>query len=479
MGKETSAAGGRDASLLLKRAKRCSRYGESQGSEDDPSSASPKPDSSPSSCTPSATVQENSEEGDPLSLICTAPSFTSPQNLNKEEGEEENSGGLIESDDHAQQPPNSTSHNLPVPAKNSNSHKSSTGPGQTSSSLDAQTISLGSSPAANANCPGPGPALLNGSQMGAPCPSPPDPVVPCRNCDPGQEKEEIRDSGEYSAPLLASFEEDSSTPHLSVREEEVELDVVGDSVCREEEVTATEEEEEEEEEESSNGGSNGWPLTPLVQDAVATCTNNVNNNNIPNNNINNSGESTMPLLAPQTPSDPPCTPSVSGTSPPSFTEPHEHRYTLRTSPRRAAFGGGKAGAPSSPKPCSPPRDPLRDNGPLREGVEVGRERVEGACRRLDLDATLATSTSSSGPSSIQARGGSLPSLPSVPLEQGAGGDYGELREGARSASKEVLGGGSQQQDEEEPDVYYFESDHLVLKHNKECVVGVPGIISRL
>uniref|UniRef100_A0A8C7HS58 ZZ-type zinc finger-containing protein 3 n=1 Tax=Oncorhynchus kisutch TaxID=8019 RepID=A0A8C7HS58_ONCKI len=363
-GKETSGAGGRDASLLLKRAKRCSRHGESQGPEDDPSSATAKPDIPPSSCTPPATVKENSEEGDPLNLICT------------------DSGGDIESDGHAQQPLNSTSHNPPVPPQNSNSHKSSTGLGQTSSSFDAQTIPPGASAAVNTSCPGPSPALLNGGQMGAPCPSPPDPIVPCRNCDPVQEEEEeVRDSGE---------------------EEEVELDVVGDSVCQEEEVTATEEEEEEEEE-STNGRSNGWPL---VQDAVATSIINVNHN-IPNNNINNSGESTMPLLAPQTPSE---TPSVSGTSPPSFTQPHEHQYTLRTSPRRA-------GAPSSPKPCSPPRDPLRDNGPLREG----------ACRRLDLDATLATSTPSSGPSSTQ----------------------------------------KQVEDEEEPDVYYFESDHLVLKHNKD------------
>nr|XP_046176798.1 ZZ-type zinc finger-containing protein 3-like [Oncorhynchus gorbuscha] len=327
-GKETSGAGGRDASLLLKRAKRCSRHGESQGPEDDPSSAPAKPDtppsscSPPSSCTPPATVKENREEGDPLNLICTAPSSSSPQNLNKEEGEEEDSGGHIESDCHAQQPLNSTSHNSPVPPQNSNSHNSPTG--QTSSVFDAQTIPPGASTAVNTGCQGPSPTLPNGGQMGAPCPSPPDPIVPWRNCDPVQEEEEeeVRDSGEYSAPPLASFEEDSSTPHLSVREEEVELDVVGDSVCQEEEVTATEEEEEEEEE-STNGRSNGWPL---VQDAVATSIINVNHN------INNSGESTMPLLAPQTPSE---TPSVSGTSPPSFTQPHEHQYTLRTSPRRA------------------------------------------------------------------------------------------------------------------------------------------------
>uniref|UniRef100_A0A4W5JXV0 Zinc finger, ZZ-type containing 3 n=1 Tax=Hucho hucho TaxID=62062 RepID=A0A4W5JXV0_9TELE len=495
-GKEKSVAGRMDASPLLKRAKRCSRSGESHVSKDDLPSAPPMAVSPASLCAPLPTVKENSEGGDLLRQNSTAasPSSSSPD-LNKEKGgeeEEEDVGGHIESDGHAQQP------------LNSNSHKSRTGLVQTSSSPDAQTNSLCPTAASNNTFPGPGPALLNGSERGAPCSSPPDPIVPCRNSDPGQEErckdsdpgqeeeckdsdpgqeeeckdsdpgqeEEGKDSGECPAPLLASFEEDSSTPYLSVREEEV--DVVVTATEEEVEVTSTEEEvvtATEEEEESCGGGINGWSFTPLVvQDTVATSIinnniNNVNNNNINNinNNNNNSGESTIPLLAPPTPSDPPCTPSISGTSPPSFTEPHEHRYTLRTSPRRAACGGGKAVAPSSPKPCSPPRDPLR------EGVEAGRELV----------ATLATPTLSSG-SSIQAREGSLLSPPSVPMEQGNGGarrdrvgwdstGHGELCETRGGLdSKEVPGGGSQQEDEEEdPDVYYFESDHLTLKHNKD------------
>ncbi|CDQ95155.1 unnamed protein product [Oncorhynchus mykiss] len=399
-GKETSGAVGRDASPLLKRAKRCFRSGESHGSKDDLPSAPPMPVIPASPCAPLTTVKENSEGGDLLRQNSTAasPSSSSPD-LNKEEGEEE------EDDGHVQQ------------LLNSNSHKSCIGLGQTSSSPDAQTNSLCLSAASNTTCPGPGPALLNGSQRGAPCPSPPDPVVPCRNYDPGQEE----DSGECPAPLLASFEEDSSTPHLSVREEEVENTVATSIIIN----------------------------------------NNIINNNINNvnNNNNNSGEFTMPLLAPPTRSDPPCTPSISSTSPPSFTEPHEHRYTLRTSPRRAACGGGKAVAP-----CSSPRDPLRD------GVEAGRELV-------------ATPTLSSC-SSIQAREGSLLSPPSVPMEQGNGGarrdrvgwdstGHGELCE-TRGGLEEVPGGGSQQEDD--PDVYYFESDHLTLKHNKEYVVGVYGII---
>nr|XP_029509241.1 ZZ-type zinc finger-containing protein 3-like [Oncorhynchus nerka] len=639
-GKETSGAVGRDASPLLKRAKRCFRSGESHGSKDDLPSAPPMP---VIPCAPLTTVKENSEGGDLLRQNSTAasPSSSSPD-LNKEEGEEEEEEEE-EDDGHVQQLPNS------------NSHKSCIGLGQTSSSPDAQTNSLCLSAASNTTCPGPGPALLNGSQRGAPCPSPPDPIVPCRNYDPGQQEggkdsdpgqeeggkdtdpgqeeggkdtdpgqeeggkgsdpgqeeggkdsdpgqeeggkdsdpgqeeeckgsdpgqeeggkdsvlgrrnvvktliagrrrvktlilgrrkgvktlileegkdsdpgqeeggkdsdpgqeeeckdsdpgqeeeckdsdpgqeeegevsdpgqeeegkdsdpgqeeggkdsdpgqeeggkdsdpgqgEECKDSGECPAPLLASFEEDSSTPHLSVREEEV--DVVGYSVCREEVVTATEEEVEvtpTEEEESCGGGINGWSFTPLVvQNTVATSII-INNNIINNNNVNNnnSGEFTMPLLAPPTRSDPPCTPSISSTSPPSFTEPHEHRYTLRTSPRRAACGGGKAVAP-----CSSPRDPLR------EGVEAGRELV-------------ATPTLSSC-SSIQAREGSLLSPLSVPMEQGNGWarrdsvewdstGHGELCE-TSGGLEEVPGG----QQEDDPDVYYFESDHLTLKHNKD------------
>uniref|UniRef100_A0A8K9X6I3 ZZ-type zinc finger-containing protein 3 n=1 Tax=Oncorhynchus mykiss TaxID=8022 RepID=A0A8K9X6I3_ONCMY len=353
-GKETSGAVGRDASPLLKRAKRCFRSGESHGSKDDLPSAPPMPVIPASPCAPLTTVKENSEGGDLLRQNSTAasPSSSSPD-LNKEEGEEE------EDDGHVQQ------------LLNSNSHKSCIGLGQTSSSPDAQTNSLCLSAASNTTCPGPGPALLNGSQRGAPCPSPPDPVVPCRNYDPGQEEGKDYDPGQ------------------------------------------------------EEGGKDSDPGQE-------------------------EGEFTMPLLAPPTRSDPPCTPSISSTSPPSFTEPHEHRYTLRTSPRRAACGGGKAVAP-----CSSPRDPLRD------GVEAGRELV-------------ATPTLSSC-SSIQAREGSLLSPPSVPMEQGNGGarrdrvgwdstGHGELCE-TRGGLEEVPGGGSQQEDD--PDVYYFESDHLTLKHNKD------------
>uniref|UniRef100_A0A8C7JPU2 ZZ-type zinc finger-containing protein 3 n=1 Tax=Oncorhynchus kisutch TaxID=8019 RepID=A0A8C7JPU2_ONCKI len=366
---------GRDASPLLKRAKRCFRSGESHGSKDGLPSAPPMPVIPASPCAPLTTVKENSEGGDLLRQNSTAasPSSSSPD-LNKEEGEEEE-----EDDGHVQQ------------LLNSNSHKSCIGLGQTSSIPDAQTNSLCLSAASNTTCPGP--AVLNGSQRGAPCPSLPDPIVPCRNYDPGQEEGKDSDPGQ----------EEGGKDTDPGQEEECKDSDPG---------------QEEEGEDSDPGREEE--------------------------------EFTMPLLAPPTRSDPPCTPSISSTSPPSFTEPHEHRYTLRTSPRRAACGGGKAVAP-----CSSPRYPLR------EGVEAGRELV-------------ATPTLSSC-SSIQASEGSLLSPPSVPMEQGNGGarrdrvgwdsmGHGELCE-TRGGLEEVPGGGSQQEDD--PDVYYFESDHLTLKHNKD------------
>ena len=60
-------------------------------------------------------------------------------------------------------------------------------------------------------------------------------------------------------------------------------------------------------------------------------------------------------------------------------------------------------------------------------------------------------------------------------------DIGPLKDNEAEGSKEVGRQGSEEEEEEEeeeqeeeeeeeePDVYYFESDHLALKHNKEYV----------
>ncbi|KAJ4937201.1 hypothetical protein JOQ06_001780 [Pogonophryne albipinna] len=153
------------------------------------------------------------------------------------------------------------------------------------------------------------PLLLNGSQTAAP--SPPHPAVPCRNSVPLQV--EVSGSGESPASPAPTF---------------VPMDP--------EQVIETE------------NDTNGRPLTPLQEATASTSSTNMNIS--PINNNSNSGETTPPLATTPSPTEPGYNPSVSST-PPSFTELYEHRYTLRTSPRRAA---------SSSKLSSPPRD----NGPV-------------------------------------------------------------------------------------------------------------------
>lgn len=76
---------------------------------------------------------------------------------------------------------------------------------------------------------------------------------------------------------------------------------------------------------------------------------------------------------------------------------------------------------------------------------------------------------------------------SVALEDGAGGEHTvpvgcseaepsrKLTQAAAAAAEEE----EEEEEEEEPDVYYFESDHLALKHNKEYVGAPRGLRSLL
>uniref|UniRef100_A0A8D3D4V8 ZZ-type zinc finger-containing protein 3 n=1 Tax=Scophthalmus maximus TaxID=52904 RepID=A0A8D3D4V8_SCOMX len=278
-----------------------------------------------------------------------------------------------------------------------NAHKASNGLAENKAEEPgALTEEPSASPTSVANCP----SLLNGSQTGAP--SSPDPAVPCRNSEPGQM--EVSGSGESPAspaPALEAVPEDP-LPELMVAKEqeveEVEVDVVGDT----------------------------FPI-----------------------NNGNSGETTPPLATTPSPTEPGCNPSLSSMAP-SFTELYEHRYTLRTSPRRAATGG-KATSSSS-KPSSPPRD----NGPLREEgeVEVGLEE----CCPVVEDPLPSDSV---GPSSEE--------LASVDPGDRAGGsvDHREAESSKDLARSQAVEEEEEEEEEEEPDVYYFESDHLALKHNKD------------
>ncbi|XP_070775061.1 ZZ-type zinc finger-containing protein 3 [Enoplosus armatus] len=411
--------GARDACPQIKRAKRCSRSGESQGHEEDPEPLKPE---SPVS-VPEPNKDNSCEELPSQNSANTAPA--SPV-LSKEDCEL--TGGKAE-DGHvecegAAQPPNA--------------HKASNGLKENKAEEPSTlTEEPSANPTSATNCP----SLLNGSQTGAP--SSPDPAVPCRNSVPVQV--EVSGSGESPASSAQTIEAvpEDPVPELIVAKEqeveEVEVDVVGDSLCLAHEEQVME----------SENDTNGRPLTPVQEAAASTSSTTININSSPiNNNNSNSGETTPPLATTPSPTEPGCNPSISST-PPSFTELYEHRYTLRTSPRRAATGG-KA---SSSKLSSPPRD----NGPLREEGEV----VVG----LEEDCPMVEE-----PAPSDSVGPSCEELVSVETGDRAGGEDGgpvEGKEAERSKELTQSHAAEEEEEEEEPDVYYFESDHLALKHNKD------------
>ncbi|XP_062259768.1 ZZ-type zinc finger-containing protein 3 [Platichthys flesus] len=403
----------RDPSPQIKRAKRCSRSGESQGPEEQ--SEPLKPESPVSVPEPS---QDNSCE----ELLSQNSGHTAPASpvLSREDGElmaVKTEDVHLECDGVSQ----------PL-----NTHKASNGLTEnTAEEPGPLTEETSSSPTSVTSCP----SLLNGSQAGAP--SSPVPAVPCRNSDPGQM--EVSGSGESpasSAPPLEAVPEDPISELIVAKQEveEVEVDVVGETLClaHEEQVTESD--------------TNGRPPTPVQEAAASTSYTTPNMNNSPING--NSGETTPPLATTPPPTEPGCNPSISS-MPPSFTELYEHRYTLRTSPRRAATGG-KATASKS---CSPPRD----NGPMREEgeVEVGLEEV---CPMVEEPAP----SDSVGPFKEEPM--------SLDAGDRAGGEAGgsmDRKEAESSKDHAQSQAAEEEEEEEEPDVYYFESDHLALKHNKD------------
>ncbi|XP_031150212.1 ZZ-type zinc finger-containing protein 3 isoform X1 [Sander lucioperca] len=414
--------GTRDVCPQIKRARRGSRSGESQGHEEDP-----EPLKSESLVSVPEPSKDNScEEFPSQNSANTAPA--SPVH-SKEEGDltgEKAGDGHAECDGAAQPP---------------NAHKTSNGLRDNKAEEPSTlTDEISANPTSATNCP----TLLNGSQTGAP--SSPDPAVPCRNSVPVQM--EVSGSGQSpasSAPTFEAVPEDPVPELIVAKEQEVEVDVVGDPLClaHEEQVTEIE------------NDTNGRPLTPLHEAAASTSSTITNMYSSPINNNSNSGETTPPLATTPSPTELGCNPSIS----PSFTELYEHRYTLRTSPRRVATGGK---APSS-KLNSPPRD----NGPLREEGEVV-VGLEEDCPALEEPAPSdCVGPSCEEPFSVD------------PVDRAGGEDSVAVEAKEAERSKELTRSQAaeeeeeedeqeeEEEEEEEPDVYYFESDHLALKHNKD------------
>ncbi|XP_027729911.1 ZZ-type zinc finger-containing protein 3 isoform X2 [Vombatus ursinus] len=128
----------------------------------------------------------------------------------------------------------------------------------------------------------------------------------------------------------------------------------------------------------------------------------------------------------------------------SLFEPQEHRYTLRTSPRRAAPSKGS---------------PTKNNSPCRENGQMEENHLSPAEKNVPLSVNVNGSPTDSEDGPQTGKGTSCdPGSP--PLEA-------RLPPGYVAPAKESAALRAPEEDEEEPDVYYFESDHVALKHNKD------------
>lgn len=268
---------------------------------------------------------------------------------------------------------------------------------------DSEVAALPVEPCASPATLNNSPSLLNGSQA---APSSPDPIVPCRSPHPKQTNEP--DSPQIDCERNCTPEEAAEAVLSREPEMEVEVDVVGEAGQAQDEFMR---------EESTNGDFQAEP-----QDPSDNCS-------------NISGETL--LAASQLPAEPP-----------SFTEPQEHRYTLRTSPRRAAFGSGLKA--SSPKPTSP----HIDNGSLKE--------------EATMVPFFSEETSHKDPPH-DALGLSCEADSELFEKEVVSGEVGVSDSRESRSTKELLAAQAEEEEEEEedPDVYYFESDHLALKHNKD------------
>lgn len=372
------AGGGQEASPSLKRAKRCSRSGESQGTEEEPSPKAESPDPAAAKGNDEDSKSDFASNSPSDSGLALSVSLDKECEEEKDEDQKEHGPSLPES------------------------HKATNGVAE----VHKDDVESAASPAEPCACPTTltnSPSLPNGSQVAA---STPDPIVPCTSplLKPADESNGPRADRERSCSA-----EEASEAVLSLEPEvEVEVDVVGDAGQVQDERAA---------EESTNGG-----LLADLQDPSDDCS-------------NISGETAG--LTSQLPAEPP-----------SFTEPQEHRYTLRTSPRRTSCVSGPRC--SSPKPGSP----HPDNGLLKDEVAVVP---------LDLDDSACHKEPPiDGPSLVGEADSEL-------SEHKVGGDAGALDGRGSASAKEASVGHAEEEEAEEddPDVYYFESDHLALKHNKE------------
>ncbi|XP_061099730.1 ZZ-type zinc finger-containing protein 3 isoform X2 [Conger conger] len=375
-----------EAPPVQKRPKRCSRSGDTPGSEEDSPGRAERPARDPTE--PPQTPAESDD--DPPT---PRPDRLCPPPEEPDRDESENASGAEVRDE-----PHKVTNGL-----------------DGRRAADGGPEGPGPSPGAPSGDRNSAPPLPNGRQVDSS--PPPDPHVPCRNSN--LERSEPDGATAAPEPPVPAAPAPSGAPPAA-REPEEEVDVVGDAGCRPQELAP----------QGTNGGLGPAPDGSHI-----------------------SGEARPP--APPNPTPAPETapspaPSPTLTDPPSFTEPQEHRYTLRTSPRRPT--------------CSKPPSPSLGNGPHKEGEgRAGRAEEEASPNADELLPSAGRGPAGRPGTECSGRGTDT-----------AGGEAGVSEAGVSEPSvskstKEPAGSqaAEEEEDEEDPDVYYFESDHLALKHNKD------------
>ncbi|XP_068095286.1 ZZ-type zinc finger-containing protein 3 isoform X2 [Hyperolius riggenbachi] len=125
-----------------------------------------------------------------------------------------------------------------------------------------------------------------------------------------------------------------------------------------------------------------------------------------------------------------------------FSDTQEHRYTLRTSPRKSA--SVKDSPSVNDSPCG-------ENGQAEEAARGGSifsTSVNGSVTNLEEAALTDKKQNCPSMKYSQEKPASCPSSSVPPAKESGSGQPAE-------------------EEEEEPDVYFFESDHVALKHNKD------------
>ncbi|XP_014399847.1 PREDICTED: ZZ-type zinc finger-containing protein 3 isoform X4 [Myotis brandtii] len=136
----------------------------------------------------------------------------------------------------------------------------------------------------------------------------------------------------------------------------------------------------------------------------------------------------------------------------SLSEPQEHRYTLRTSPRRAA-----------PTRSSPTKNssPCRENGQLEENNLSPNET------NVTVSDNISESPTNPDEVSQNDKGICCDSENYGSEGQSKPPSEARLNIGNLPSAKESANPHITEEEDDDPDVYYFESDHVALKHNKD------------